>query len=49
MALAANVLSAWLIARGRRPDIAFAALVPFMMIVAALAVFAVRDIRLLRG
>jgi hypothetical protein len=48
VALAANVAAAWLIHRGR-PDVGFAALVPFMMLVATLAVFAFRDIRLLRG
>ena len=46
IALAANFVSAWLLYRGRA-DIAFAALLPFMMVAAVLAVFALRDIRLL--
>jgi hypothetical protein len=47
-ALGANFLAAWLIYRAQ-PEKAFAALVPFMMLVAAFAVFTFRDIRLLRG
>jgi hypothetical protein len=46
IALGANVLSAYLFYRGRR-DIAFACLVPFMMIATILAVFALRHITLL--
>jgi len=45
VALAANVLAAYLLHRGRR-DMAFTLLLPFMMIVTVLAVFALRDIRL---
>ena len=46
VALAANFLSACLMRRRR--EIAFAALVPFMMIVTLLAVFAAREITLVR-
>jgi hypothetical protein len=45
--LCANFVAAWLLHR-RRHDIAFAALVPFVMIVTTLAVFAIRNIRLMR-
>ena len=48
VALGANFVSAFLLHRGRA-DIAFAALVPFMMVAALLAVFAFREVRLLRG
>ena len=47
VALAANFLAAYLLHRGRR-DVAFTLLLPFMIIVTVLAVFALRDIRLLR-
>jgi hypothetical protein len=47
VALAANFVAAYLLSRGR-PDVAFTALVPFMMIVTLLAVFALRDITLVR-
>ena len=46
--LAANVLAAFLLYRGRR-EVAFAALVPFMVVSTALAVFAVRGITLVHG
>jgi hypothetical protein len=45
VALAANVLAAYLVYRGR-PDMAFTALVPFIMIVTVLSMFALRDITL---
>ena len=48
IALAANFLAAYLLHRGRR-DVAFTLLLPFLMIVTVLAVFALRDIRLLRA
>jgi len=48
IALGMNFVAAWLLYRGRA-DMAFAALVPIMMIIATLTVFAFRDIRLLRG
>jgi hypothetical protein len=48
VAFAANFVAAWLLRRGR-PDVAFAALVPVMMMIATLTVFAFRDIRLVRG
>jgi hypothetical protein len=48
IALAASFLAAGLLYRGR-PDIAFAALIPFMIVTVTLAVFAFRDITLLRG
>jgi len=48
IALGANFVAAWLLHRGR-PDIALAALVPVMMIIATLTVFAFRNIRLLHG
>ena len=48
IALGANFLAAGLLHRGR-PDIAFAALIPFVMVTVTLAVFAFRDITLLRG
>jgi hypothetical protein len=47
-ALVANFLAAGLLYRGRR-EIAFAALVPFMIVATVLAVFALRGIRLLPG
>ena len=47
VALAANFVAAYLLYRGR-PDVAFTALVPFMMIVTVLAVFTLRDITLVR-
>jgi hypothetical protein len=47
IAMGANVLAAVLLQRGR-PDFAFAALVPLMMVVATFAVFAFRDIHLIR-
>jgi hypothetical protein len=47
-AAGANFVAAYLLVRGRA-EIAFAALVPFMLITVTLAVFALRGIRLLRG
>jgi hypothetical protein len=35
--------------RSKIPDMAFAALVPFMIVVAVLGAFALRDIRMLRA
>jgi len=48
IACGANFLAAFLIHRGRR-DVAFTVLLPFLIIVTVLAVFALRHIRLLRG
>jgi hypothetical protein len=45
VALAGNVLAAYLVYRGR-PDMAFTSLLPFIMIVTVLAVFAWRGITL---
>jgi hypothetical protein len=47
VALAANVLAAYLVYRGR-PDVAFASLLPFILIVTVLAVFGLRGITLVR-
>ena len=47
VALGANFLSAYVLYRGRR-DVAFTVLLPFMMVVTLLAVFALRDISLVR-
>jgi hypothetical protein len=44
IAFGGNFLAAWRLYRGR-PGRAFAALLPFMLIVAVLAVFAFRDVR----
>jgi len=45
IAVAANFVAAYLLYRDR-PEVAFAALVPFMMILVVLAVFALRGITL---
>jgi hypothetical protein len=47
VALVGNILAAYLVYRGR-PEVAFASLLPFIMIVTLLAVFALRDITLVR-
>ena len=48
VAMCANFLAAYLLHHGRR-DVAFTALLPFMMVLTVLFVFALRDITLLRG
>jgi uncharacterized membrane protein YfcA len=48
VALAANFVSAALLWRGRR-DIAFALLLPFMCVIALIAIFWVRDFSVFRG
>jgi hypothetical protein len=48
VALAANFASAALLWRGRR-DIAFALLLPFMCVIALIAIFWTRDFSVFRG